>query len=226
MLSAGKNIQSSSDQLLKVNVEYLYHSIKNPKPEIAIKIKQLRIIRTLDPKKYSYLKKQLPYVVCGMFNPPFRRLENFVYIEHFIIDLDHLSDKGLSVEQVKQKLMKDGRLALMFVSPGADGVKLLYNLKERCTDAGIYSLFYRKFVKALSMEYNLQQVVDTVTNDVSRACFISMDEQAYFNPQAQVVDMEDFIDLEDTFSLFEENRKDNKIKKRRKPNPKHRATTT
>ncbi|MDO5760491.1 MAG: CRISPR-associated primase-polymerase type B [Bacteroidota bacterium] len=213
MLSAGKNIQSSSDKLQKVSIDYLYHSIKNPKPEIIAKIKQLRIIRDLDSKRYSYLKRQLPYIVCGAFSPPFRRLENFVYIEHFIIDLDHLSEKGISPIELKEKLKKDPRLVLMFLSPGEDGLKLLYNLKERCRDAGIYSLFYRKFVNSLALEYNLQQVVDKVTSDASRACFISMDDEVYYNPQAEGVNLEDFLNLEDTFALFEENKQENRQRK-------------
>lgn len=213
MLSAGKNIQSSADKLMKVSLDYLYHSVKNPKPEISAKIKQLRIVRDLDRKKYSYLKRQLPFVVCGVFNPPFRRLENFVYTEYFIVDLDHLSEKEISPDELKQRLIKDNRLLLMFLSPGEDGLKLVYSLKERCTDAGIYSIFYRKFVQALSLQYNLEQIVDTATSDASRACFISTDENAYYNPEAEKVNLNDYINTEDTFALFYENKQDNKQRK-------------
>ncbi|MBR1626831.1 MAG: virulence protein E, partial [Bacteroidales bacterium] len=215
MFFAGKNIQSSSDRLIKINVDYLYRSIKNPRTEIVAKIKQLRIIRDLDKKRYAYLKKQLPYIVCGAFNPPFRRLENFVYIEHFIVDIDHLSEKSVNINTLKSVLMKDNRLCMMFISPGEDGLKLLFNLKERCTDSGIYSVFYKKFINALSLQYNLEQVIDTCTSDVSRACFISMDFEAYYNPNAQAVDINDFINIEDTFALFESNRKSNKEEKKR-----------
>lgn len=210
MLFAGKNIQSSSDKLVKVTIDYLYNSIKNPKTEISAKIKQLRIVRELDKKRYAYLKKQLPYIVCSAFNPPFRRSENFIYTEHFIVDLDHLTEKEIDIRTLKNKLMNDKRIVLMFVSPSEDGLKILFNLYERCTDAGIYSLFYNKFVQSLALEYGLEQVVDTSTKDVSRACFISMDKEVYYNPNAQSVHLEDYINTEDTLALFEQN---NKIKK-------------
>ena len=210
MLFAGKNIQSSSDKLVKVSIDYLYNSIKNPKTEISSKIKQLRIVRDLDKKRYAYLKKQLPYIVCSAFNPPFRKTENFTYTEHFIVDLDHLTEKERDIRTLKSKLMNDKRIVLMFVSPSEDGLKLLFNLSARCTDAGIYSLFYNKFVQSLAIEYGLEQVVDTATKDVTRACFISMDAEAYYNPDAQTVQLEDYINTEDTLALFDEN---NRMKK-------------
>lgn len=216
MLSAGRNIQSPNDKLAKVTVEYLYHSIKNPKNEISTKLKQLQIIRELDPKRYSYLKRQLPYVVCGGFNPPFRKKENFTYIEHFIVDLDHLSEKGIDLLQLKQILKQDNRLSLMFISPSGDGLKLLYDLKERCTDSGIYSIFYHKFVNALATQYNLLEAIDTSTSDVSRACFISMDEDAYYNPDAEKINIQDFINLDDTLALYEANKQDNNQRKQDK----------
>lgn len=79
----------------KVTVEYLYYSLRNPKPDVEARIRQLRIIRDLDKKQYSLLKRQLPYVVCGMFNPPYRKTENFAYTEYFIVDIDHFQRKVL-----------------------------------------------------------------------------------------------------------------------------------
>ena len=90
MISAGTNIASSSDELKKVNLKYVYDSLKNPHADIMSKVRQLRLVRELDPKQYSVLKKQLPYLVCGIFNPPFRRTENFAYTEYFgFRDLAH-----------------------------------------------------------------------------------------------------------------------------------------
>ena len=39
MIMAGSNIQSSADQLVKLQEEQLYRSIVNPKPEIESKIR-------------------------------------------------------------------------------------------------------------------------------------------------------------------------------------------
>lgn len=203
MLYAGKNVVSTSDKLQKVSEEYIFNSIKNPKPEIVSRIRQLRIVRDIDSKRYAMLKKELPYIICGCFNPPFRRTENFAYTESFIVDIDHIESKGLSLEHLRQQLQKDERVEMLFLSPGEDGLKVLFQLKERCYDAGLYSLFYKMFVKQFSQQYQLEQVIDTQTSDVTRACFISIDTNAYFNPNAEKIDIQSFLNLNDPLALFD-----------------------
>lgn len=202
MISAGGTITSSSEELKKVKVEYLYHSLSNPKPDIVSKINQLRIVRNLDSKLYSSLKRQLPYVVCAMFNPSFRKTTNFAYTEYFILDVDHIYDKGLDLEQVRAKIESDSRVVLCFLSPGEDGLKVLFRLKERCFDAGIYSLFYKAFLKDFSSRYGLEQVIDERTCDVCRACFVSIDKKAYYNPEAEAVDLNVYLPQENVDGLF------------------------
>lgn len=203
MLLAGSNIRSSADALKKITVDYLYHSLRNPKPEISAKIRQLRIVSRLDAKQYSELKRTLPYVVCGIFNPPFRRTENFAYIEYFMVDIDHLSAKGLDTAEVRKRIEQDNRIVLSFLSPGEDGLKVLFRLKERCYDAGIYSLFYKAFVRQFSIKYQLEQVVDARTCDACRACFISIDSDAYYAPEATAVDLQAYLDTSDVTSLLD-----------------------
>lgn len=203
MLLAGSNIRSSADALKKITVDYLYHSLRNPKPEISAKIRQLRIVSRLDAKQYSELKRALPYVVCGIFNPPFRRTENFAYIEYFMVDIDHLCAKGLTTAEVRKRIEEDKRIVLSFLSPGEDGLKILFRLKERCYDAGLYSLFYKAFVRQFSIKYQLEQVVDARTCDVCRACFISIDPDAYYAPEATAVDLQAYLDTSDVTGLLD-----------------------
>jgi hypothetical protein len=203
MLLTGTNITGSADVLKKIPVDHLYHSLRNPKPEISAKIRQLRIVRRLDAKQYTALKRMLPYVVCGMFNPLYRRTENFAYIEYFIVDIDHLSDKGMNISEVRKRIEQDERTVLCFLSPGEDGLKVLFRLKERCYDAGVYFLFYKAFVRQFSLDCQLEQVVDARTCDVCRACFISIDPDAYYAPGATFVDMNAYLDVSDTTSLMD-----------------------
>ena len=67
MILFGKNIISSNDPLVKVPVVNVYHALRNPKPETQVQIRQLRLVRSIDYKRYSALKRQLPYMVCGIF---------------------------------------------------------------------------------------------------------------------------------------------------------------
>lgn len=202
MLSVGANVKSVSEPLKKIPVEYLYNALRNPKPEVASRISQLRIVRQMSAEQYAKLKQQLPYFVCAAFNPPFRKTENFAYTEHFVIDIDHIGEKGLSIIELKNRIMADSRTLLCFLSPGQDGLKVLMRLKERCFDPGIYSVFYKKFVYEYSIAFGLQQVVDSKTSDVARACFMSVDSDAYYNPNAEAVDIKTFIPAEDSAELL------------------------
>lgn len=198
----GKNVTAKDDALQKIKVEYLYHKLIHPDAVIESKIRQLRIVRQLDPKQYSFLKRQLPYIVCGMFNPAYRRTENFGYTEYFMVDIDHIGEKELSVSELRTRLTADARVVLCFLSPGEDGLKLLFRLNERCYDAGIYSLFYKLFILQFAKKYGLEQVIDARTSDVARACFVSIDAEAFYNPEAEAIDLNTFMNTEDTSELF------------------------
>jgi hypothetical protein len=84
-----------------------------------------------------------------------------------------------------------------FVSPGGDGLKVLFHLKEKCTDLTLFSAFYKVFTMKFAQQYLLQKVVDLRTSDVSRACFISWDENAFIKLDAHSIDMNDYLSLHD-----------------------------
>lgn len=202
MLLFGTNIQSAADELKKVQEEYLYNSLRNPKPAIAATIQQLRIVYSMDAKGYAQLKRKLPYFVCGQFNPPFRRKENFAYTESFILDFDHLSSKQLSLKTIHDNIIQDEQVMMCFTSPSEDGLKVMFRLKERCYDAGLYSVFYKAFAATFAMRHNLTQVTDSKTSDVTRACFVSIDPNAYFNPNSTPVDIKAYLDEANPDALF------------------------
>lgn len=206
MIYAGTNVTSMAEPLKKVSLDYIYNSVRNPKPEIQNHIRRLRIVRDMDTKRYAQLKRELPYVVCGAFNPPFRKSENFAYTEYFFVDIDHIEAKGMVMSQIRMQIQSDSRVVLSFLSPGEDGLKVLFKFKERCYDAGVYSLFYKAFIRQFSQQYGLEQVLDAKTSDVSRACFISMDPDAYYNPTAEPVDWNQYICMDNPQELFAQKR--------------------
>lgn len=203
MIMASTNITSATDPLRKIREEYLHRSLVKPKPEIEARLRQLRVAYQIDPKLYAVQKRSLPYVVCGIFNPPYRRTENFAYIENFIIDIDHFSSKGLSASEVRQRIEGDTRTLMSFLSPSQDGLKVMFRLSERCYDAGKFSIFYKEFVKRLSQQYHLEQVVDGRTSDATRACFVSMDPDAYLNILCDPVYMNEYLDLSNPTLLMD-----------------------
>lgn len=195
MINAGRNIVDSSDRLTKVTLDYLVNQIRNPKPEIEAKIRKLRIVRNIDEKRYRDMKKALPYIVCAIFSPAYRKTENFAYTEYFFMDIDHISQKELNVKDIRDRIIADDRVVVCFTSPSEDGLKILFKLKERCYDHGKYSVFYKNFTKEFSAQYKLEQVVDSKTCDVCRACFISIDKDVYYNPNASTVDLAQYVNM-------------------------------
>lgn len=203
MLMCGGNIRSNGDKLMKVTAQYLADKLKCPKPEVEMKVRQLRLMREIDEKGYKRCKTELPYIVNAIFNPPVRKTENFGYIESFIIDLDHLHEKGMGAVSLKNLVCQDKRVMLCFVSPSEDGLKLMFRLKDRIQDAGIFKVFYKEFAQKFALQYNISQVLDSVTCDVTRACFLSIDPDVYYNPEAEPVDYSCFVDTGNSQAMFD-----------------------
>ncbi|MGM0650668.1 MAG: CRISPR-associated primase-polymerase type B [Bacteroidota bacterium] len=201
MLQAGKNITSPKDNLQKVDLSYLHKAIKTPKTQLKEFIEQLRKLRTIDEDQYRRQKRHLPYITTGIFKPPFRKTENFAVVHHFIIDLDHISENELDINQLKNELSQDKRIALMFASPGNDGLKLIFNLEPSCYDHGKYSRFYKTFARQFAQNHKLETVVDMNTSDVTRACFFSYDPDAWYNPEAKAISMDDFLDFSNPYEI-------------------------
>lgn len=203
MIMYGTNIQLADDPLTKMQESELYNRIVQPEANLEAKIRQLRIAYQIAPKQYNEQKRALPYIVCGIFNPPYRKTENFGYTECFVLDIDHLSEKGLTIETVKNRIRADERILLSFTSPSEDGVKLMFQLSERCYDPGLFTVFYKEFLRRFSEQYQLEQVADKRTSDVTRACFLSIDSEACFKPDCVPVNLEAFVKQDDSLSIFD-----------------------
>ncbi|MDR0994811.1 MAG: hypothetical protein LBL81_00810 [Tannerella sp.] len=203
MLSLGKHITQKDDPLEGIEAGQLFEAVRQPETVTLEQIRRLRAVRKIDKKQYGLMKRELPYIVGGVFDPPYRRMENFGYIEYFILDIDHVSEKEMDLPSLRAQLQADSRVMLCFLSPGEDGLKLLFRLSERCFDAGRYSLFYKTFIRAFSQQYHFEQVIDSRTSDASRACFLSYDPDAYFNTEAEAIVAGDFVDFDNPFAIGE-----------------------
>ncbi len=221
MVQYGLNITQADDPLSKISLDRLHQGIARPKESFSKQIHRLRLVRSMDAKQYSRLKRSLPYFVCGQFHPAVRRREYFAVIQYFMIDLDHFEEAGKDRQELARQLQEDERLVLLFTSPGGDGLKLMFRLSEPCHDAGLYSLFYKAFVQSLTAKYQLEQVIDLRTHDVTRACFLSVDPEAYYNPGATPIILESIFDPHDPDARqrLSEERKELKEKAPERPGP-------
>lgn len=194
MLHIGTNI-AAFDILKPVSEEQLLQRIMEPETAVKNFAEQLKTIGAVDRKRYAELKRKLPYFVCATFNPPVRKTENFASIDYCVADIDHLAEQGIKVQEVKEKMLADNRVRMCFVSPGGDGIKLLFKLQDKCYDAGLFSAFYKEFVARFAQQYQLEQVIDARTSDVARACFIPYDPLAHYNPLADTIDLNEYVNM-------------------------------
>lgn len=193
---------TSKEPLKKVSIEHIYKAIKGESNSLAKNIKQLRFIKTINEKQYIAMKKELPFITTSWFNPRIRKKEHFTFSECLVLDIDHIADKQLSIQALHKQLKNDSRIMLLFTSPSNDGLKLFFRLNEKIYDSTKYSIFYKLFGADFSKQYGLNQVMDLSTSDVSRACFMSHDINAIYNPNAEPLDIYNWLPKTD-FELME-----------------------
>lgn len=216
MLMAGKQVTQQNDPLHQVDVQRIYRALTDANGPVADKVRQLRTLKSVQPEAYRRAKTGLPYIVTACFMPAVRNKSNFSHAEHFIIDIDKISDSNFSLAELKRTFRQDQRVLMMFTSPGNDGLKLLFRMSHRITDSGLYSTFYKIFTAKFSEQYQIPALVDRVTHDVSRCCFMSFDPDAYLNVYPELVDPDVYARMDDPSALFEADREMKRMEEERK----------
>ncbi|MDR2927600.1 MAG: hypothetical protein LBV41_05290 [Cytophagaceae bacterium] len=91
------------------------------------------------------------------------------------VDFDHLN----SIETLFNRLLKDEYFdtQLLFCSPSGDGLKWIISIDTADTTHGDY---FTSVANYISQTYGI--AVDKSGQDISRACFLPHDSQAFINP--------------------------------------------
>ena len=194
-----------NDPLVEIELTDLRARIVSPDMECHQLIRRLRLLKGIDSKQYRTQKRLLPYFVGSHFNPNSRRTENFTYASHFVIDIDHIPQHGASVKDVRQNLISDERVMMLFLSPGEDGLKLVFKLMEQCYDHQLLSLFIKGFSEKFAANYHLDDMLDRRCYDSTRACFFSEDPDCYLNLKAVGLASDEFINLNDMETMIAKN---------------------
>lgn len=174
-------INSGSDVLTALSLEQLYQMIINPDNEFLGLFHRLQEVRIIDKDVFKRMKTRLPYFIGASFIKNLRKSEHYIEIDYFTLDIDNYSQKELSVEDLKIRLSDDKRIALMFISPSGEGLKLLFRLEKNNLTPSEYSNFYKSFSATFGRNYGLENYIDYSTCDVSRVSFLSYDVNAFVN---------------------------------------------
>ena len=142
-----------------------------------------------EERRKAYKRTHFDYCTfSGIFTE--RNAENLVrHSMLFCFDFDHLED----VEAVFNQLLNDRyfETLLLFRSPSGDGLKWVVSMEQNylCrekyfpgdTPAKYHPIFFEAVKQYLHSAYQLE--ADIKCKDVSRACFLPYDPQAYINPK-------------------------------------------
>lgn len=130
------------------------------------------------------MKKRLPAAIFGgKFSA--RRLDAFEEPSGLIaLDFDYLNKENM--DRVKKTLQSKPYILSYFRSPRGGGIKAIAKAPFESADD------YKSIFCALDDDLGQLESFDLGTNDISRACFMSYDPDAYINENA--VDFEGYVD--------------------------------
>ena len=150
--------------------------------DISLKytVDKLRKVKSIDKTSFGFLKRKLPYFIGAEFKDNFRCSENFCKVAYLIIDIDAFGDEN-KITVLKQTICKDARVKLAFISPSGNGLKVVFKLSNPIASLKEYSNFYQLFSRSFAQQYALENYVDFSTSDATRICFLSYDENVYYN---------------------------------------------
>jgi hypothetical protein len=164
--------------------------VSNTKPHRAVSLLQIynaikgdyykerteHLRKITDPKQARQFKA-VNFDYCT-FSGVFTSRSDKALVKHsglLCIDFDHLQ----SVEKLRFQLLKDEYFdtQLLFVSPSGDGLKWIISID---TSQTAHSSYFTAVANYILQTYGVE--VDKSGRDISRACFLPHDPQAFINP--------------------------------------------
>ena len=121
LISVGND--ATKPTLVRRNLSEVIESIQEDK-RIESLISRIRLLPTKNER--NKLKIQLPYFNLGLFEPDYRKNDNFHSTEFFLFDVDGLNEIQIAV--LKLSLRLDKTVFMFFVSPSGNGLKIVYRL--------------------------------------------------------------------------------------------------
>ncbi|MAT90238.1 MAG: VirE protein [Flavobacteriaceae bacterium] len=140
---------------------------------------ELRAIEDIKEKR-KFKANRFDYATfSGVFE---RRNDKFLqkHSNLITIDFDHLQD----IEKVRQQLLNDDyfETEMLFISPSGDGLKWIVRIE---LDEFTHQDNFSAITNYIKHTYNIE--VDASGKDVSRACFLPHDANAYLHKRHQIL---------------------------------------
>jgi len=136
-----------------------------------------------DRTAYDQAKKKLPaFTISGTFTKRGSAgLDRYSGIIQ--VDLDHVTEKGFDLGELKARVSADPHVEFVFDSPSGDGLKCGFLVESRAKDHAEAFLAMQRY---FDTTYGIRP--DDACKDVSRLCFLSYDPDVFINEQAAPFD--------------------------------------
>ena len=132
--------------------------------------------------KSNRLKNSLSgFTVSAIFDEKRQKERVIKYYGVMVLDIDNLKDEE-EVERIKKEIEKIEYTKMVFVSPSGLGLKIIVETNN--TDVERHTEVYKELVNYYGNQLNVK--FDSQTCDVSRLCFFSYDETAYYNCESKI----------------------------------------
>lgn len=157
--------------------------------EVKVEVQSIRdLYKDGRQKEGDKMKKKLPaFTASGVFNQGHKAHDLEEYAGRIILDFDKLGDK---VMVCKEKAKELPFTESAFISPSGGGLKVTVRVDSPKEE-------HKKMFGAVKQYYEqaLGVPADPSGKDVSRLCFLSWDEDVYYNPASQIFTYEDLPEM-------------------------------
>lgn len=142
------------------------------------------IVRGKDIVASKKAKKSLDYFTpAGIFSS--RNNSSLLNYSGVIgIDIDGIKSED-SIRQLCERLRDDRYVMMFFVSPSGNGIKVFVKVDS---DESLHDQAFRQIAAYFNYEYDISEYgsLDMSVRDISRACFMSSDPDAYYSDNTDV----------------------------------------
>lgn len=164
-----------------ISIEDLYYIIQSGAYYLDRITREYREVFAVTGKteQTDKMKELLPAVtVSGLFSS--RNMANLQQHSGFvIIDIDHIADEGVTVDDLFEKIKEKREVVMMYRSPSMDGIKAVVCIDPIPQNSDEHYDAYDAC--AAWFEYAIGIKIDRSGRDSSRLTFLCHDADAYFN---------------------------------------------
>lgn len=173
--------ENYDEQVGYQNFENILLAIKEGK--FKSEITEIRnSLKENNKNKSNRLKNSLSgFTVSAIFDEKRQKERVIKYYGVMVLDIDNLKDEE-EVERIKKEIEKIEYTKMVFVSPSGLGLKIIVETNN--TDVERHTEVYKELVNYYGNQLNVK--FDSQTCDVSRLCFFSYDETAYYNCESKI----------------------------------------